>query len=353
MKILYVITGLGLGGAEKVLVDLADKMLQRGHQVKIVYLTGKALVKPKETDIEIISLRLFNISNIIKAFIIYNKVLKDYKPDIVHAHMIHANIFTRINRIFFKVPYLLCSAHSSNEGGNVRMLMYRLTNFLSDFNSNVSNEATLSLINKGAFNKNNLSTVYNGVDLDRFKKNHVVKEDNYISILAVGRFNAAKDYPNLIHAISKLKKSTLVKFSLKIAGDGELRPLIENLIRELDLMDVIELLGKRSDIPDLLNKSDIFVLASEHEGLPTVVIEAMACQCYVVATDCGGTKEIMGETGIIVPKQDSDALAKGLLKALSLTSTERNDNNLNARMRVEQNFSLETSVNIWLKHYEK
>ena len=88
-------------------------------------------------------------------------------------------------------------------------------------------------------------------------------------------------------------------------GEGELRPQIEQLIQELNLNDSIELLGHRTDIPQLLSQSDVFVLSSKFEGLPTVVIEAMACECYVVATDCGGTAEILGDTGKLVSIQDS------------------------------------------------
>ncbi len=81
---------------------------------------------------------------------------------------------------------------------------------------------------------------------------------------------------------------------------------------------MIVLLGKRSDIPELLNQADYFVLSSRHEGLPTVVIEAMACETFVVATDCGGSAEILGETGVLVPIQNSEALAKGLEQAMKL-----------------------------------
>lgn len=355
MKILYLVTGLALGGAEKVVVDLADQMSLRGHQVKIAYLTGDILVKPKNKDIEIIGLELTSLLSLYSASLRYRTLISKYKPDVIHAHMIHANIFARLNRINCKVPRLLCSAHSSNEGGKIRMLAYYLTNFLSDFNSNVSQEATQALINKGAFNKENLKTVYNGIDLAKFNKSNIVKKEsnNIVEFLAVGRFSPPKDYPNLLRAIALLKQKAEKPFHLYIAGDGELRPLIESLITSLGLIDTVTLLGKRSDIPDLLNQAHIFILASEHEGLPTVVLEAMACHCYVVATDCGGTAEIMENTGLLVPKQNSIALAEALYKSLQLDQKERDHNNLRARKRIEEIFSLERSVNTWLEYYAK
>ena len=352
MKILYVITGLGLGGAEKVVADLADQMFQRGHQVKIAYLKGEAIVCPQSSEIELVYLGFENLKSFRCAYQNYKKILENFQPDVVHAHMVHANIFTRVSRIFIPVPKLICTAHNSNEGGKLRMLAYKFTNHLSDVNTNVSNEASEALIAKGAFSKNNLQTVYNGVDLNKFKNKNIKNDKCYTKILSVGRFNEQKDYPNLLKAILLLKDKLLnANIKFYIAGDGELRGLIENLIHSYDIGNFIELLGKRSDIPDLLNEVDFFILPSKHEGLPTVIIEAMACQTYVIATDCGGSAEIMGETGMLVPIQDSLALANAISNALSLSDSMIQKNNLIARKRIEDNFSLQASVNKWLEIY--
>ncbi|QZM12051.1 Glycosyl transferase, group 1 family protein [Acinetobacter lwoffii] len=353
MRILYVITGLGLGGAEKVVCDLADQMILKGHDVKIVYLTGSVLVKPISPRIELLPLHLNSASNVFSASRKYKKIIRDFSPDVVHSHMIHANIFARLNHLSFKYIRLICTAHNSNEGGRVRMLAYKLTNFLSNLNTNVSQEASESLISKGAFNKNNLITVYNGIDLNKFNFFNKDKNSNEMSFLSVGRFNKQKDYPNLFQAISILKNTINKEVKFYIAGDGELRPQLEQLIVDLGISDCVVLLGKRSDIPNLLNKADYFVLSSRHEGLPTVVIEAMACGTFVIATDCGGSAEIMGDTGILVPPQDSKALAEAIKQAVSKTPLEIQENNLKARQRVEELFSLEKSVQNWLKLYEQ
>ena len=351
MKILYVITGLGLGGAEKVVCDLADQMILKGHDVKIVYLTGSVLVKPISSRVELLPLHLNAASNIFGASRKYKKIIRDFSPDVIHSHMIHANIFARLNHLSFKYIRLICTAHNSNEGGRVRMLAYKLTNFLSNLNTNVSQEASESLISKGAFNKNNLITVYNGIDLNKFNFFNKDKNSNELSFLSVGRFNKQKDYPNLFQAISILKNTINKEVKFYIAGDGELRPQLEQLIVDLGISDCVVLLGKRSDIPNLLNKADYFVLSSRHEGLPTVVIEAMACGTFVIATDCGGSAEIMGDTGLLVPPQDSEALAEALNEAVNKTPLEIQENNLKARQRVEELFSLEKSVENWLKIY--
>lgn len=352
MKILYVITGLGLGGAEKVVCDLADQMSALGHLVKIAYLTGEILVRPRNINVDLIPLDLNNLYGLYSASNKYKKLIQDFQPDVVHAHMIHANIFVRINRIGCAVPKLICTAHNSNEGGKFRMIAYRLTNFLSDFNTNVSQEATESLISKGAFNKNNLTTVYNGIDLNKFKLLKADKKNDEIMFLSVGRFNEQKDYPNLLHAVTTFHESLKQKKCMfSIAGDGELRPQIEALIEQLGLKDHVTLLGRRDDIPQLMQEADFFILPSAYEGFGLVVAEAMACGAFVIATNSGGVAEVMGDTGILVPPQNSEALAQALKQAVNKTALEIQENNLKARQRVEELFSLEKSVENWLKIY--
>lgn len=365
MKILYVITGLGVGGAEKVVTELADQMLKRGHQVKIAYLKGEAIVCPQSSEIELIYLGFENLKSFRFAYQNYKKLIQEFQPDIVHAHMVHANIFARISRKFCPVPKLICTAHSNNEGGKARMIAYRLTHNWADLTTNVSESASKNFENLGAVPFRGIQTVYNGINLNKFKKEKVldtelhsllnVAEDDFL-LLAVGRFHDAKDYPNLIRSFSYLKKSNIFKEKkpkLLIAGDGEGRSAIEQLIQNLKLESDVILLGRREDIVALLNMVDFFVLSSKYEGLPTVVIEAMACHTFVIATDCGGSAEIMGNTGILVQPQNSEKLAEALEKALSFNVDTIQKNNYDARNRVEKLFSLETSVKTWLEIYEK
>lgn len=350
MKILYVITGLGLGGAEKVVADLADQMVLRGHEVKIVYLKGEATVRPKSQIVELIYLGLESFKNIIVASKKYRQLIHQYQPDVVHAHMVHANIFARLNRIGHKVSKLICTAHSSNEGGRIRMLAYKYTNFLSDFNTNVSQNAVCEFIRSGAFTQNNLCHIYNGIDLDYFKNNHNKEQKKNISLLAVGRFNDAKDYPNLLKAIA-LVVQQYPNIHLNIAGDGELRFEIEILIEQLQLSNYVTLLGRQEDIPSLMQQADVFILASKYEGFGLVVAEAMASGTFVVATDCGGVKEVMGEMGFLVPPQNSQTLANAIIHAVQLPEDKRIDNNQRALQHVQRNFDLNKIIDQWERIY--
>lgn len=353
MKVLYVITGLGLGGAEKVVADLADQMVLRGHEVKIAYLKGDAIVKPKSQNVELIYLGLESSAKLFPVAYKYRNLIKSYQPDVVHAHMIHANIFARLCRVFSKVPKLICTAHNSNEGGKVRMLAYRMTNFLSNLNTNVSNEATKALIDKKAFKIDEVITVYNGIDLAKFSNKYskgYIHSSNY-NFLSVGRFNEQKDYPNLLKAISiVVQNNQNVHFN--IAGDGDLREEIERLIIQLDIQKYVTLLGRRNDIPELMSKADCFILPSKYEGFGLVVAEAMACGIFVIGTDCGGVKEVMGNCGILVQPGNSEVLADVIIQFITMDYEKIAKNNVNASEYIQKNFDLNKIIDRWMDIYE-
>lgn len=363
MKILYLITGLGGGGAEKVVADLADQMCNIGHQVKIAYLKGDIIVRPENKSIELIYLGLENFNNSIKAYQEYKKIIQKYQPDIVHSHMVHANIFARISRKFFPIPKLICTAHSNNEGGKMRMLLYRLTHTWADLTTNVSQAAVKSFEDLGAVPKGGIKAIYNGIKLDKFHKDKIsesairfslgIGRDEHM-LLAVGRLHEAKDYPNLLSALKKILQNNLIEKNVRliIVGDGEQKDKIEEMIYTLDLKKNVQLLGRRDDIAQLMSAADIFVLSSFFEGFGLVVAEAMACETFVVATDCGGVKEVMGGCGLMVPPQDSKALADQLLRAINMPLDVRLENNRKALNYIHENFDLEKTTLQWLKIYE-
>lgn len=358
MRVIYIVTGLGMGGAERVVVNLADAIFERGHKVLIISLTGDVLVSPCHDDIDIISICMKGVSDILRTLASLRNIIRKFEPDVIHSHMFHANILARISRLINPVPILICSAHSNNEGGLLRMLAYRLTDRLANISTNVSEQAVNEFIARRAVKPGRMIVVHNGIDIERFKFNQEsrnkvrtsFKVDRHHIILAVGRLDTAKDYPNLFNAISKL--SILRQdFIVLIAGDGPLKSYLQQLSLSLNISDYVRLLGIRSDIPELMSASDVFVLSSAWEGFGLVIAEAMACERLVVATDCGGVKEVIGECGITVAIKSPADLAEALHSALEITPHDQKILCSKARERVTKKYSLEGNVDAYLKLY--
>ena len=358
LKVLLVITGLGMGGAEHVVVNLADALVELGHKVKIAYLTGSVIVSPKNTEIELIPIKLDSQNDFIGAYFRLRKVVKKFKPDVVHSHMFHANTLSRLIRLTVDIPKLVSSSHNTNEGGRLRMLVYRITDALVNISTNVSQEAVDTFVYKGAVKSDRMISVVNGIDTNQFyfdresritKRKELGISDTNI-ILAVGRLTSQKDYYNLLNSIALLKHYRN-DFKLLIAGDGILKTELIALAEKLNIVNYVEFLGIRRDIPMLMSASDIFVLSSAWEGFGLVVAEAMATERIVVATDCGGVSEVVGSDGFLIETGNSPLLAKSLNEALKLNDAERSTIGASARRRIIDNYSLNANVEAYLELY--
>ena len=330
MKVLLLITGLGMGGAEKVVTSLADALVAKGHEVLVAYMTGSALVLPTDTRVKVVNLGMISKTDAVSAFFKLRRLIREFKPDVLHSHMLHANVLARLVRLTTPIERLISTAHNSNEGGKLRMLAYRLTDSLADMSTNVSAEAVEAFVKAKASRSGRMIVVYNGIATDAFSFNVAARErlrhelliDNDCRvILAVGRLHEQKDYPNLFHALAQLSVNG-VSYQMCIAGDGPLRSKLEALTVQLGIADRVRFLGIRSDVADLMSASDIFVLSSAWEGFPIVVMEAMANERVLVVTDCGGVREAVGETGYLVKPKDAEALARALEKALQLPTIQ-------------------------------
>lgn len=349
-----------MGGAEKVVTSLADALAVQGHEVRIAYMTGAAEVLPTIAGIQLISLGMLSKLDAASAFFKLRRLISDFRPDVVHSHMLHANILARLVRLVTPIKRLISTAHNSNEGGALRMLAYRLTDSLADLSTNVSDEAVEAFIKAKASRPGRMMAVHNGIALgsfafntsarERLRKNLAVNANCWV-ILAVGRFHEQKDYPNLFHALAQVAANGFT-YQMCIAGDGPLRGSMEALAVQLGIADRVQFLGVRHDVADLMSASDIFVLSSAWEGFPIVVMEAMANGRVLVATDCGGIREAIGDTGFLVKPKDSKALADALQTALKLSAGEGAALGCAARQRVVELYALDAVVIKWLQIYE-
>jgi len=358
MKLLFLITGLAYGGAEIQLVNLAISLKKRGWEVRVVaMLPPQAFTEElKDAGIPLSTLNMRRGVADPRAVFRLVKILREWRPDIVHSHMVHANLLARVTRLLSPIPVLICTAHSTYEGGRHREIFYRLTDFLCDLTTQISWAGLERYVQVGAVPRHKIRYVPNGLDIDRFMpcqetRNRIrdkLELKDFFIWLAVGRFHVQKDYPNLLHALARVSEE-FNNVLLLIAGDGPLRPDIEKLAKKLGINERVRFLGICNNISELMNAADAFVLSSRWEGFGLVLAEAMSCQLPVVATDSGGPREILngGKLGHLVPPGDSEALAAAMMKMMSLPEAERQAMGRAGRAYIEANYSLEHVVDQW------
>ncbi len=360
MKIVKVITGLGLGGAETQLCLLSERMCEKGNDITIISLVGESVISPINRDIRLVELRMQkSIFGFIRSLIKLVSLFYEMKPDIIHAHMFHANIMARLaSFLTLNCSRLICTAHSKNEGGRIRMFVYRLTDFMCSKTTNVSKEALDNFIALKAFKASKSEVVYNGLDFNRFifsndSRNKIRNEFSIPGdtklILCVGRLTEAKDYPNLLNAIKCLSDTNVI---LLIVGGGELRAELERLVLDLGLSHQVIFAGIRNDVKDFYSASDLVVLSSRWEGFGLVLAEAMGAKSPVVSTNSGGVSEVIGCKDFLVPINDYQALATKISSVLSLSESEKENIVERNRKHVIDNFSIDQVVDKWLDIYK-
>ena len=361
MRILYLITGLGVGGAETQLFALCERLAMLGHTALLVSLTDAAPPFAVGNGFRVCALGMNRRAvSFAVTYLRLRRLARAFAADVVHSHMVHANLFARLLRLSTPLPKLICSAHSTSEGGPARILAYRLTDRLSDLNTHVSAAGVDAFVRLKASPAHKIVVMHNGIDIARFTFDANARDETRSKLelppdckllLAVGRLVPAKDYPNLLQAFAAVcRRRNHVQ--LVIAGEGGERAGLQVLARALSIESRVTFLGLRHDIPELMSSADVFVLSSAWEGFGLVVGEAMACERVVVATDCGGVCEIVGDPKLLVPAHDPHALATALHRALELGAPESRALGEAARRRIERLFSFDRVVQDWLRLYQ-
>lgn len=361
-SVLFLITSLAYGGAETQLLRVALRLKERGWNVHVVSMTPpKAYVQELESaGIPVASLDIKRKLPDPRPIHRLVRLVRSWKPDVIHSYMVHANLLARVVRPLAPVPVLICSARSIDEGGRLRDILYRLTDPLCDLTTQVSQAGLERYVQVGTTPRERIRFVPNGVDTEHFRpdlharsrmRNDLGLGDRFVW-LAVGRFYEAKDYPNMLRAFSHVVREH-PDSHLLIVGDGPLRPEMESLVRELGVSECVRFLGIRRDVVHLMCAADAYVISSAWEGMANVLLEASASALPIVATDVGGNREVVidGETGFLVPPKDPEALADAMLRMMSLSEEERRRVGEAGRRYIESTYSLDRVVEMWEEIY--
>lgn len=355
MRIVYVLTSLGMGGAERVVLALARRMAQRGHTVALLVLRPPVAEQwPTTLPVVHLEMRKTPVS-LLAGLAQARRFLREFRPDLVHSHSFHANIVARLLK-GLAPPQVVSTVHNVYEGGWLRMLAYRLTDGLARQTIAVSQAAADRFVRLKAVPQNKCVVLTNGIDITEFapsadrrvRMRAEMGANTQFIWLTAGRIVPAKDYPNLLRAFT-LVRAACPEAQLWIAGEafGPEFSTVRGLAAELGLEDSVRWLGLRRDLPALLDAADGFVLGSAWEGMPLVVGEAMAMEKPVVATDVGGVRELVGDAGVLVPSKNFDGLARAMLDQMQNTPEDRRTLGLAARARIQSNFSMDAKSDEW------
>ena len=355
----FVISGLERGGAERQLVGIANVLAAREWNVTVVsYLPfSKTSLRWElnDSDVRVISLNSSAGIGRYAGLVGAAGVIRRIRPDILVGFMFHGIMTARIVGRLTRVPVIVSSVRNERDG-LARERMMAATDRLSDAVTIMSDHLASELAETGVSRRSHTFVIPNAVDIGRFdtgvcrgrtRAELRVNEDRFLW-LAAGRLSPAKDYPNLIRAVSELAQRR-GDTEVVIAGEGSLRDDLTRQIHDLGLSDRVRLLGLRDDMPDLYRASDALVLSSAWEGMPNVVLEAMASRRPIVATSVGAVAELVtdGESGFVVPPGDHTALADAMERMMALPDETRLAFGEAGCNRVRSEFSPDRVIDKW------
>lgn len=339
--ILHVIDALNIGGAQELLVLLADKTPKSAYQTLVCVIqpdvTLKSRIESKGATVfclnrsrpsifcpgKFFTYFCLNIRDIVS-------LCKQHRVDVVHCHLsdaefigIPAGWLYGARRVISTVHYpaLLPERKPGDVRNYFRITAARLTYHLANAVVAVSNDVARQLKNVFRLSPAKIKVIINGIDVEAIHRTlpnpvhlpSLCALPGQRLITSVGRLMPPKGHGYLISAMPHLI-SQVDNVRLLLAGDGDLKASLEQLCQDLKVQDVISFLGSRSDVPDILALSDVFVLPSVSEGTSLALLEAMAASKPIVATDIPGNRTVLshGHNCLLVPPRDPEKLAEAI-----------------------------------------
>lgn len=313
MNILHVITSLHTGGAEHLMVDLLPQLKLLGNEVELLLFDGTRTPFFEEIEKLKIKVHHFRINgNVYSPTNIFKLIKFIRKYDIIHTHNTACQLFVPIAKcLAFGGAKLVTTEHSANNRRRGKWYWELIDKWMYARYGKVIciAEQTETNLRQHIGNRKNMITIFNGVDTTKFLKpiKDISKSKCYHSTM-VASLSDAKDQDTLIRAIKELPEN----YKLQIVGDGPRRNILENMVDELSLSSRIKFLGIRTDIPEILDNSDIIVLSSHWEGLSLSSIEGMASGRPFIASDVDGLHEMVNGAGVLFPHENHEALSKAI-----------------------------------------
>lgn len=367
----HVIHRLAVGGLENGVVNLINHMPPERYRHAIVCLTEFTNFRDRlhKHDIPVIALHRRD-GHDWRSYLRMWTILRSWKPAIVHTRNLPALEYLMVAALAGPAKRVH-GEHGRDmydlDGSSPKYRLFRraLAPVVHRFTA-VSLDLSKWLIEAVGVHPTRVVQIYNGVNIDKFRPRTGIRPNlgpagfmspGCLVVGTVGRLQAVKDQVTLVRAFVLLVQKHPEwrdVLRLLIVGDGPLRDEAVSLLRGAGMEPLAWLPGERSDVPELLQCLDLFVLPSRAEGISNTMLEAMASGLPVIATRVGGNSELVleGKTGMLVPPADPEALANAMgeyIQDRSLILTHGSA----ARMRVERQFSMDSMVRGYLDVYDQ
>lgn len=356
LRVLHLIYNWGKGGFESYVCSLTERL----HNRECEFYAGYSERVPMPELVEKLGIRTFHIPMTSPYdFAAAKKVAaicREYSIDAVHTHFVRERYIAAISRLMGNDAKLVYTSHVVVEKTPLLKLANRIVNRIEDNIIAVCNAGREQMLSEG-LDPRKIAVIHNGVDAgfweegvgSTIRQEYGIGEDAFV-ITTTGRFNEEKGHRFLLEAACKLKglmrERRDVKYKFLLAGDGELLEGCKRQAVDAGISEDVVFTGFRSDIRNILHGSDLYASPSKTEALSMSIIEALACALPVVATDVGGTGEVINDRnrcGLLVPYGDSDAFASAVAR-LMLDKPLYEEYKANARETAGKKFNLDKTA---------
>jgi glycosyltransferase involved in cell wall biosynthesis len=370
MRVLHVITGLTVGGAETALVRLLPALRSRGVEGEVVSLTGDSPLGPyiRDQGFPVEALHGQRASPSPRLIGSVSAILHARRPDLVQTWMYHADLVGGLAGRRNKLPVVWGIHHTISRRSDLKPATYaiaRLNAAISHFVPGRiiccarSSQATHARL---GYDRDKMQVIPNGVDTDVFRPDPAARSDvrgelglsnDSLLIGLCARFDPQKDHQTFLRAAALLKSQFpglhFVLWGKDVDAGNE---LLRSWVIAEGLADEVHLLGLRADSAHLHASLDISTLASSYgEAFPLVVAEAMACGVPCTVTNVGDSADIVGDTGRVVPPRQPESLAAAWAALLAIPQGDRARLGANARQRILERFSLDRMAGAYAQVY--
>ncbi len=361
-KILHLITGLEIGGAENALLKTLP-LLQDNFENVVCCIKGYGPIgeKLEQAGIQVTYLHLRSIIDIPLLPFRFRKVVRQFSPDILVTYLIHADLFGRIFGRIFGIQNIICSQRGALLQWEFLRSIDRFTKKLVTQYVVQTKTAQKHLSFTLALPEEKLTVIPNGIDVSFFQSQqkdlHILEKLNIPQdasiIICVANLFVNKGHRYLLEAFERLFRQKQNLYLL-LVGDGPERDSLISQKETYVSKEHILLLGKRSDVPKLLKLARIFVLPTFYEGMSNAIQEAMASSLPIISSDIPENKDLLTHNvdSLLVPVKNSQMIFDALLAILTDPKTETSLKH-NSLTTIKERFSIEKTCQQWTSLFEK